>query len=160
MWKSIMIMMTLCCWPGTVSAGPYDPIVSMAWVGESIPGQTTATLQMNLTTVNAVNLLSVSSPVAQSVEIHSLMMHKGKMKLQVVNNLPLPERRTTTFGSRGLFLMMTGLKQPLNIGDRIPIELTVAFANKQTKTISAEAEVRKMELSYKHYGPNEVYDHR
>lgn len=140
-------------------AGPNDPIVSKAWVGESVPGQTSATLQMNLTTIKPVNLVSVSSPLAASVEIHSLMKHRGEMKLQIVNSLPLPNHRTITFGSQGLFLMMTGIKQPLNIGDRVPLSLVFTFADKQSKTISAEAEVRKMELSYKHYGPSKVYDH-
>lgn len=159
MWKSIMCALAL-GWLSNAWAGPYDPIVSKAWVGESVPGQTTATLQLNLTTVKPVKLVSVRSPVAASVEIHSLMKHKGAMKLQVVGNLPLPDHRTVTFGSNGLFLMMTGINQPLKIGDRVPVNLVVEFADKQTKTISAEAEVRKMELSYKHYGPNEVYDHR
>jgi len=142
------------CW-----AGPFDPIVSAAWVGESIPGQTTATLQLNLTTVKPVKLMSVTSPLAGSVEIHSLMKHKGAMSVQIVDSLQLPEHRTIIFGSRGLFLMMTGIKQQLNIGDKVPVNLMFAYPDKQTKTIAAVAEVRKMELSYKHYGPNEVYDH-
>ena len=141
-------------------AGPSDPIISRAWVGESIPEQTTATLQLNLTTIKQVNLISVSSPLAESVEIHNLMKHKGEMKVKVVSSLPLPDHRTTTFGSRGLFLMMTGLKKPLKIGDSVPITMTFTFPDRQTKTISANAEVRAMELSYKHYGPKEVYDHR
>lgn len=160
MGKIIIHLLVLVFFSNTSWAGPNDPIVSKAWVGETIPGQATSTLQLNLTTVKAVNLVSVNSPIAGSIEIHSLMMHKGAMKLQVVNSYPLPEHRTTTFGSRGLFLMMTGLKQPLTIGDKIPLNLTVTFADKQTKVIPAIAEVRKMELSYKHYGPNEVYDHR
>lgn len=159
MWKNILGVVLVAC-SGNIWAGPFDPIVSKAWVGESIPGQTTATLQLNLTTIKPVNLISVNSPVAESVEIHSLMKHKGAMKLQVVKSLPLPDHRTITFGSQGLFLMMTGIRQPLKIGDHVPISLVVSFADKQTKTISVNAEVKKMELSYKHYGPNEVYDHR
>ena len=141
-------------------AGPLDPIVSMVWVGESMPDQTSSTLQLNLTTVKPINLLSISSPVAKKVEIHSLMMHKGKMRLHIVNSFALPAHRTTVFGTRGLFLMMTGLNKPLNIGDKIPITLKYSFPDKQIKTIAVEAEVKQMELSYKHYGPNEVYDHR
>jgi periplasmic copper chaperone A len=160
MLKNIMYALVFSFISNTSWAGPYDPMVTKAWVGETVPGQTTSTLQMNLTTVKAVNLIAVSSPVAGSVEIHSLMMNKGAMKLQVVNSYFLPEHRTTLFGSQGLFLMMTGIKQPLKIGDQVPLSLTVTFADKQTKVISANAEVRKMELSYKHYGPNEVYDHR
>ena len=141
-------------------AGPYDPIVSRAWVGESVPGQTTATLQLNVTTVKAVKLKSVSSSLADSIEIHSLTKIKGSLKPHVVNSLHLPEHSTVIFGSKGLFLMMTGIKQQLNTGDRVPVSLEVEFPDKKTKTIAAVAEVKKMELSYKHYGPNEVYDHR
>jgi len=159
MLKSIMYAIAL-VWLSNAWAGPYDPIVSKAWVGESVPGQTTSTLQLNLTTVKPVKLVSVSSPFAASVEIHSLMKYKGTMKLQVVSNLQLPDHRTITFGSNGLFLMMEGINQPLKIGDRVPVNLVFEFADRQTKTISTNAEVRKMELSYKHYGPNEVYDHR
>jgi copper(I)-binding protein len=56
--------------------------------------------------------------------------------------------------------MMTGLKQPLTLGEQIPLNLTFEFPDKQVKTIAANVEVKPMELSYKHYGPNEVYDHR
>lgn len=144
----------------TAWAGPYDPIISKAWVGESVPGQTTATLQLNVTTVSAVKLKSIRSSLADSIEIHSITKHKGVLKPQVLYSLRLPERSTVIFGAKGLFLMMTGLTQQLNTGDRVPVSLEVEFPNKQIKTISAVAEVKKMELSYKHYGPNEVYDHR
>ena len=141
-------------------AGPYDPIISRAWVGESVPGQTTATLQLNITTTKAARLISVSSTLADSVEIHSVTKHKGEMKPRVVASLNLPGHSTVIFGSRGLFLMMTGIKQQLNIGDRVPVSMVFVMPDGQPKTISAVAEVKKMELSYKHYGPNEVYDHR
>ncbi len=159
MWKKVVFAISLFFF-SNAWAGPYDPIVSMAWVGESIPGQNTATLQLNLTTMKAVKLLSVTSPVAESIEIHKLMMSRGKMKLHVVNSLPLPERQNVAFGTGGLYLMLTGIKQPLKIGDHVPLNLKFSFPDKQTKTITVEAEVRKMELSYKHLGPNEVYDHR
>ena len=159
MLNKIVCTFALVLFSNTVLAGPFDPIVSKAWVGESVPEQATATIQLNLTTVKAVTLLTASSPLAEKIEIHSLMKYKGAMKLRVVPSLHIPEHRTTTFGSNGLFLMMTGLKQPLKIGDQVPLSLQFAYPDKQTKTISAIAEVRKMELSYKHYGPKEVYDH-
>ncbi len=147
-------------WMSSALAGPLDPLVSGAWIGESMPGQDTSTLQLNLTTVKAVTLLSVSSPVANAVEIHSMKLHKGKLQMHIVNDLQLPEHRTITFGSDKLFLMLTGIKQTLNTGDKIPLRLTFSFADKHTKTIEATAEVRKMDLSYKHYGTKEVYDHQ
>jgi len=159
MWKPLALALFLSC-ISTAWAGPFDPIVSKAWVGESMPGQNTATLQLNLTTVKPVTLISVSSPVASAIEIHSLKLHRGKLQMHIVNSLHLPEHRTITFGSDKLFLMMTGIKQALNSGDKIPLILTFSFAGKHNQTISATAEVRKMGLSYKHYGPREVYDHQ
>jgi periplasmic copper chaperone A len=159
MWKNLIFVLASVC-ISNAWAGANDPIVSMAWVGESIPGQSNVSLQLNLTTFKAAKLLSVGSPLVESIEIHSLKMHKGKMKLHIVESLSLPAHRTTTFGSNGLFLMMTGVKQQLNIGDRLPLNLKFAFPNNQTKTISAEAEVKHSELSYNHLGPSEIYDHR
>jgi periplasmic copper chaperone A len=159
MWKIIMCAVA---WGGLSNAwaGPYDPIVSKVQVGESVPGQSTASLKLNLTTVKAVTLMSVSSPAAASVEIQSLIPSKGTMKVQVLRNLPIPEHRTISLPTQAIFLIMTGLKQPLKIGDRVPVTLDFAFADKKTKSISTEAVVSEMELSYKHFGPNTVYDHR
>lgn len=154
----IFVLSLLCLRPAW--GGPLDPIVSAAWVGESVPGQATATLQLNITTVKAIHLLAVTSPLADSVEIHTVALRKGKITPYISGKLALPEHRTTAFGSRNLFLMMTGLKKTLNVGDKIPLTMNYAFADGKTKTLNAEAEVRKMELSYKHYGSGEVYDHR
>lgn len=159
MLKSMLCVVTFSLISSTVMAGPYDPIISTAWVGESVPEQTTATLQLNLTTIKPVELISVSSPFATNIEIQRLMKYKGKMKMTVVRNLRLPGHSTTIFGSQGLFLMMTGIKQPLKMGEHVPLKLIFKYRDKKTKTISAVADVKQMELSYKHYGPNEVYDH-
>lgn len=157
MWKHLLFAMILGA-AGNTWAGPYDPIVGMAWVGESVPGQTSATIQLNLTTVKPVTLMSVTSPLAASVEIQILKPYKGKMKVYVLNTLRLPDHRTTIFPSQGYFLMMKELKQPLKTGDHVPITMTFLYPDKQSKTINADAEVREMELSYKQYGPNAVYD--
>lgn len=159
MFKTIFCTLALIC-AGNAWAGPYDPIVSAAWIGESVPGQTTATLQLNITTVKAIKLLAVRSPLADNVEIHSVVLRKGKVTPQVVSSISLPERRTSSFGSKNLFLMMTGIRKTLNVGDQIPISMHYSFSDGKTRMVEATAEVKKMELSYKHYGSKEVYDHR
>jgi copper(I)-binding protein len=145
---------------GSVWAGPNDVMVDKVWVGESVPGQNSATLELNITTVSPAKLLSVGSDVADKVEIHSMSRHGGKMDARVVDDLPLPAHHTTTFGSRSLFLIMVGLKKELNIGDRIPVSLAVEYTNGRRQTIAVEATVKKMSLSYKHLGAGEVHDHR
>lgn len=145
---------------GAAWAGPNDVIVDRVWVGESIPGQTSATLELNITTIQPATLLSVSSPSAKAVEIQKLSLYRGKTTVRVVDRLALPAHHTTTFGSDRLFLMMTGLTQQLNAGDHVPVTLAVKYGNGRTQTITVDATVKKMELSYKHVGPGEVYDHR
>ena len=144
----------------TVLAGPNDAMVDKVWVGESVPGQNSATLELNITTVSPAKLLSVASEAADRVEIHSMSRHAGKMAARVVDDLPLPAHHTTTFGSRSLFLILVGLKKELNIGDRIPVNLVIEYANGRRQTIAVEATVKKMSLSYKHLGTGEVHDHR
>lgn len=159
MWKYLAFALSLVA-ASNAWAGPYDPIVTKAWVDESLPGKDSSELQLNLTTIKAVKLLSVSSPAAESIEIHNKKMHRGKSEIRVLNSLSLPAHRTTTFGSNGLFLMMTGLKQPLNTGDRVPLSLTFVYADKKIHVISTEAEIKKIDLSYKRYGPDDKYNHR
>lgn len=145
---------------GPVCAGPNDVMVDKVWVGESVPGQTSATLELNMTTVKPATLLSVSSPLAKKIEIHSMVLHKGQMMVREVDRLALPAHRTTTFGSHQLFLMMIGLSKELNVGDQVPVSIVVEYGDMRTQTIQVNAAVKKMSLSYKHYGPNEVHDHR
>ena len=145
---------------GNVWAGPKDAVVQQAWVGESIPGQNSATLELNITTVHKAELLSVSSEVANRVEIQRVSMHKGKMSSQVLDSLPLPAHHTTAFGANRLFLMMVGLKSELNIDDHVPVSLVIEYANHRKQTIEIVATVRKMALSYKHLGAEEIHDHR
>lgn len=159
MWKRVICLLVLSAL-NNAWAGPYDPMITKPWIGETVPGQTTATLQIDLTTVKPVSLMSISSPAAESIEVHTLIRSKEGMKVRVLPNMPLQDHSTTLFGTRGLFLMMNGLKQPLTTGEHIPVTFTFAFADKQTKSITVSAEIRKMDLSYKNFGPKEIYQDR
>lgn len=134
--------------------------VSNVWVRESVPGQTSASLQLNLTVTKNASLVGARTPWAESVEIHFLSPGHGKMEARRVPTMRLPRNRTLVFGERKLALMMMGLKQPLHVGDRVPVSLTVEFANKRLRTVEAEAEVRPLALSYRHYQKQNVYDHK
>ncbi|HEU0186892.1 MAG TPA: copper chaperone PCu(A)C [Gallionellaceae bacterium] len=154
----ILAVLLLVCSPAW--AGGNDVIVDRVKIGESVPGQTSATLELNISTIKPATLLSVSSPAAKEVEIHSMMLYKGKMVVRVVDQLAMPAHRTMVFGSHQLFLMMVGLKQQMNVGDKVPVTLQVAYDDGRKQSIDVTAEVTKMALSYKHLGPNEVHDHR
>ncbi|WP_407900056.1 copper chaperone PCu(A)C [Ferrigenium sp. UT5] len=136
-----------------------DVIVDKVWMRESVPGQTAATVQLNLSVTPAARLLGVSSPLAATGEIVSVERRGGRMQAHALRDLRLAARSTTIFGVRGLYLMLRGLKQPLNVGDRVPVSLSLRVAGVR-RTIEATAEVRALELSYKHYNDPAVMDHR
>lgn len=144
---------------GNVWAGADDVMVEQAWMRESVPGQTMATVQLNLYTTKPARLVSVRSPLAKSGEIQAMGMYHGKMQARAMDSLRLEAHSNVIFGTRNLYLALVGLKRPLAVGDRVPVSLVVEVGGK-SQEISVEAEVRALELSYQHYNDPAVKDHR
>lgn len=136
-----------------------DVIVDKVWMRESVPGQTAATVQLNLYVTRDAKLLGVSSPVAASGEIRRVLKRGGQMRQRTLRELKLAGHSNTLFGERGLYLMLNGLKQPLNVGDKVPVTLSLKIGGK-SRDVEVMAEVRALELSYKHYNDPAVMDHR
>jgi copper(I)-binding protein len=158
MWRKLFCAVSLLL-AGNAWAGANDVMVDKVWMRESVPGQKSATVMLNLSVTKAGRLLSVSSPVAESGEIQGVVMRHGKPQTGTVDSLKLAAHSTTLFGARGVYLTLVGLKQPLNVGDRVPITLLVEIAGKE-QTVNTQAEVRALELSYQHYNDPTVKDHR
>jgi copper(I)-binding protein len=144
---------------GSAWAGANDVIVDKVWMRESVPGQNSATVMLNLSVNKAGRLLSLSSPVATSGEIQGVVMRHGRPQSGAVDGLKLPSHSTTLFGTHGVYLTLVGLKQPLNVGDRVPVTLVVETGG-NTQTVNVEAEVKALELSYQHFKDPNVKDHR
>lgn len=158
MWRNLFCAAGLLL-AGNVWAGANDVMVDKVWMRESVPGQTSSTVQLNLYVTKPARLLSLSSPAAESGEIQGVVMRRGKPQTGVVDSLKLDAHSATLFGTRGMYLTLVGLRQPLNVGDRIPITLVVEVAGKN-HTVNTEAEVKALELSYQHYNNPTVKDHR
>jgi copper(I)-binding protein len=146
-------------WMGSALAGSNDVMVDKVWMRESVPGQTSATVQLNLSVTKPARLLSVSSPVASGGEIQGVEMHHGKMETRVLNSLKIAQHSTVIFGTRGMYLVLTGLRQPLNAGDRVPLNMEMEVDGKQQQ-VNIQVEVKALELSYQHYHDPTVKDHR
>ncbi|MFA6120066.1 MAG: copper chaperone PCu(A)C [Sideroxydans sp.] len=140
-------------------AGANDVMVDKVWMRESVPEQKSVTVQMNLYVTKPARLLSVSSPIATSGEMQNVEKRHGKMQTSTVDSLKLVPNSTLIFGNRGIYLVLNGLKQRLNVGDRVPVSLVIEMGGKK-QTVNLEAEVKALELSYKHYNDPTVKDHR
>ncbi len=156
MWHRLLFMALLAL-AGSAWAGNKEVVVANAWVNETVPGQTTASVRLVVTCVAASGkLVAVESPVAESAEMQRLWPSGGKIKMSKVRIVRLPRGRAVEFGGQEVSLMLLGLKQPLKTGDHIPISLTVVLSDGQKVTVDAKAEVRPLEVSYKEYKQSET----
>jgi len=81
--------------------------------------------------------------VADRAEIHVMKHENGMMMMRQVEDLALPANKEVVLGS-GSHLMLIGLKKPLKPGDRIPLVLTVEYADKHRESTTVSAEVRPL----------------
>jgi len=76
-------------------------------------------------------LLAASSPVAKSVEIHTMAMEGNVMKMREAGSIELkPDAKVAMQPGQGYHLMLLGLRQPLKAGDQFPLTLNFEKAGK------------------------------
>lgn len=115
---------------------------SHPWAGATAPGQKVAGAYLELSSASEAALVAVRSPAAGSVEIHSMSMEGGIMKMRRLEKLELPANRTVKLVPGGVHLMLIDLSKPLKPGDRVPLTLIVERADKIRSEVKLEAEVR------------------
>jgi copper(I)-binding protein len=103
----------------------------------TLPGQTSGAVYLGIENEGKQEdrLLSASSPAAASVAIHRMSMSDNVMRMREIDNLPLPVGSKVVINAdSGTHLMLSGLKQPLAAGDKIP--LTLRFEHAGTVEVS------------------------
>ncbi len=93
---------------------------------------------INNSGATADRLLSASSPAFNKIEMHETRMADGMMSMNQLMEVPVDAGVTVEFKPGGLHLMLMGIKQPLEVGDKVPVTLTFE-SGEQT----IELEVRK-----------------
>lgn len=116
--------------------------VSGAWARATVPGQTVAAAYMNIKSQDDSRLIGVASERARSVEIHSMAIEDGMMRMRELETLELPAHTTIRLEPKGNHLMLLGLDKPLNLGEKFPLELTVEKDGRRAETLVVTAEVR------------------
>lgn len=108
-------------------AAAADIQVTQAWARPTPPTAQVGAVYFSVTNSGAKEdkLLSVSSSVAASVEIHQTQTVKGMMQMRQVASVSCPAGVTVKIEPGGLHAMLLGLKQPLMEGSRV--DLTLRF---------------------------------
>ncbi|MDX8385968.1 MAG: copper chaperone PCu(A)C [Gallionella sp.] len=131
---------------GADEVGIFDIKVEGAWSRASAPEQNTGMADFIITVNGKLDsaLVGVSSPVANSVELHSMKTDDtGMMKMREVKSIDLPLGEAFELGLNGLHVMLIDLKKPLKVGDKFPITLTIKMG-KQSTRVKASVEVKPL----------------
>lgn len=107
--------------------------VSDAWVRPAPTTDTTTAGYLTMTNggSQADALLSATSPVAGSVEVHETSLDSSGMAgMHPVDRIPVPAGATVKLEPGGYHLMMMGLSKTLAAGDTVELDLTFEHAGK------------------------------
>jgi copper(I)-binding protein len=83
-------------------------------------------------------LLAASTPVAKTVELHSMTMEGDVMRMRQLDAIEVPAGKTVELKPGGMHLMLMGLKAPLKAGDSFALKLKFEKAGE----VAVQAKVR------------------
>ena len=105
--------------------------ISEAWVRASNPGQSVGAAYMTLNSKQDATLVYAETERAGSVEMHSMTMTNGVMKMRSMEALPVPAGKPVKLAPGGLHLMLFELPAPFKAGEQVKFRL--CFKDKQGK---------------------------
>lgn len=91
------------------------------------------TLENTGTTDRAV--VAGASPAAETVELHTHTMDDGMMRMRQVDRIDVAAGETVVLEPGGLHVMLLGLKQPLEEGGEVQLDLT--YDDGSTRSVTA-----------------------
>lgn len=104
--------------------------ISDAWVRENAPGQKIGAAYMTLKSPEKSKLVYVEAlSAAGSVEIHSMSMNNGVMKMRMLEALTLEANEPVSLKPGSFHLMLMDLKKPLKAGEEVTFRLCFEDSN-------------------------------
>lgn len=104
--------------------------IEQPWSRQTAPGQSNGAGFLTIANRGkaADRLLGGTSPAAAKVEVHSMSMAGGVMRMRpVTGGLPIPAGGSIALKPGGYHIMLIGLKAPLAPGASVPV--TLRFEN-------------------------------
>jgi copper(I)-binding protein len=83
-------------------------------------------------------LTAASSPVAKKVELHTMSMEGGVMRMRPLAAIDIPAGQTVTLSPGGMHIMLLGLTQPLRQGQSFPLTLSFDHAGSRQVTVAVK----------------------
>ncbi len=125
------------------SQASQDVAISGAWVRATKPGQEVGAAYMTLTSGTDVSLVKAEASTAGTVEIHSMTMNNGVMKMRMLENLELKAGKPVELAPGGFHLMLFDLKSPLKAGESVEFTLHFKSAKGDERVQTVTVPIKK-----------------
>ena len=116
-------------------------LIQNVWVRPTNAGQEVGAAYMTFTSKQDITLVKIESDVTKSVEIHSMSMAGGVMKMRILDTIALSANKPYMLAPGGFHLMLFDLKKPLNIGDEVSFVLHFKPTSDNAKDKKDTAEI-------------------
>jgi copper(I)-binding protein len=83
-------------------------------------------------------LTAATSPVAKKVELHTMSMEGGVMKMRPLDAIDIPAGQTVTLSPGRTYIMLLDLARPLREGQSFPLTLSFDHAGTRQVTVAIE----------------------
>ncbi|MPT49208.1 MAG: copper chaperone PCu(A)C [Sphingobium sp.] len=115
--------------------------IAHPWARQTAPSQKVGGSFMTISNSakSGDKLLSATSSIAEKVEIHTMTMENGVMKMRPVSGgLDVPAGGRLELKPGSYHIMFIGLKAPLKLGEMLPLTLHFQHAGKAQVKIKVE----------------------
>ncbi len=135
--------------PTILQASPQAINIENPWARETVEGQAAGGGFMTIVNNghSADQLDSASSPASRDVQIHTMSMDGGVMRMrQITDGVPVPAKGRVEFKPHSLHIMFIGLKEPLRRGAAVPVTLNFRRAGSMTIQFRVQAMTAPMPM--------------
>ena len=115
---TVLVAMLLAC-----SKEAPEIYITDNWVRATAEGQDVGAAYMTITSASDTSLVKVESSASDSIEIHSMSMENGIMKMRMLEQLDLKAKTPNKLAPGGFHLMLFDLKNPLKAGETVSFSL-------------------------------------
>jgi len=113
------------------------------WVRATNSGQKVGAAYMTITSKVDCELTGVKSDVAETVEIHSMTMTDGVMKMRHMKSLALKAEQPVNFAPGDFHFMLFGLKKPMFAGEKVDFSLQLTCGAQVLTPLSFTSTVKE-----------------
>ena len=128
--KNLFCLILLCALSACQGSSSNIQIsISDAWARATVPGQVVGAAYLSIAAKQDIRLDAVTTPVAESVEIHTMQIQQGVMRMRMLEKLDIPAGKKVTLAPGQTHLMLIDLKSPLRAGEHITLKLSFSASN-------------------------------